>query len=323
MGSLGIKPLGSYRINLNSNNLISREEAIVANLAIVVHGGAGAWDVESERMQVGLAACRAAALAGHAVLKAGGSALDAVETAVHILEDCPALDAGRGSYLNTNGEIEMDALIMDGRSLNMGAVAAIQRVRHPISLARRVMTDTEHAFLVGPGADTFADQIGFPRCATEDLTVPPEANGSAPAKPLAGPLGDTVGAVAFDIHGDLAAATSTGGTRNKMPGRVGDSPLVGSGGYADNWTAAVSATGQGEAIMKVVLSKRVCDLVSDGLSAQAACEAAIRLLEERVGGECGLIAIDAQGQVGVARNTRAMPYAFVMGEDEGGMVDGR
>ena len=148
----------------------------MANLAIVVHGGAGAWDVESERMQVGLAACREAALAGHAVLKAGGSALDAVETAVHILEDCPALDAGRGSYLNTKGEVEMDALIMDGRDLSMGAIAAIQRVRHPISLARRVMVDSGHNFLVGVGAEAFADSIGFPRCEVADLLVREEGD---------------------------------------------------------------------------------------------------------------------------------------------------
>jgi beta-aspartyl-peptidase (threonine type) len=241
-----------------------------------------------------------------------------VETAVRLLEDCPALDAGRGSYLNQLGEVEMDALIMDGSTLNMGAVASVQRVRYPISLARRVMTDTEHAFLVGSGAGAFADQIGFPRCAVEELIVHSDDDYAD----TGGPLGDTVGAVAIDINGNVAAATSTGGTRNKMPGRVGDSPLVGSGGYADNWSAAVSATGQGESIMKVVLSKRVCDLVSDGLSAQAACEAAIRLLEERVGGECGLIAVDKQGQVGVARNTRAMPFAFVAGM-EGEVENGR
>lgn len=288
------------------------------NIAIVVHGGAGAWDLDSKRLRVGLAACDEAALAGHAVLKAGGSALDAVETAVRILEDCPALDAGRGSYPNKQGEVEMDALIMNGRSLDMGAVAAVQRVRHPISLARRVMTDTAHTFLVGPGAGAFADQIGFPRCTVAELVV----NSEDEYADIDGPLGDTVGAVALDRSGDLAMATSTGGTRQKMPGRVGDSPLVGSGGYADNESAAVSATGQGESIMKVVLSKRVCDLVSGGLAVQAACEAAIRLLEERVGGECGLIAIDAQGQVGVARNTRAMPYAFVVGM-EGGVRNGR
>lgn len=297
------------------------------NIAIVVHGGAGAWDVASARLAVGQAGCRAAALAGHAVLLAGGSALDAVETAVHILEDCPALDAGRGSYPNANGDIEMDALIMDGRTLAMGAVAAIQRVRHPISLARRVMSDTPHTFLVGPGADAFADRIGFPRCGAAELIVPPES-GAAPsesdgAQPAAGPLGDTVGAVALDMAGNLAAATSTGGTRDKMPGRVGDSPLVGSGGYADNWTAAVSATGLGEALMKVVISKRACDFVANGLPAQLACDAAIQLLAARVQGTGGLIAIDARGHVGVAFSTTAMPYAYVVGADVAGLVDGR
>lgn len=285
------------------------------NIAIIIHGGAGAWKLGSKQIQVGSAACDEAALAGHAVLKAGGSALDAVETAVHVLEDCPALDAGRGSFPNQLGEVEMDALIIDGRSLNMGAVAAIQRVRHPISLARHIMTDTDHTFLVGSGADAFADQIGFPRCAVAELIVDEYDDAT-------GPLGDTVGAVAMDANGNLASATSTGGTRHKMPGRVGDSPLVGCGGYADNESAAASATGQGEAIMKVILSKRVCDLVSNGLSAQAACETAVRLLEERVGGECGLIAIDARGQVGIARNTTAMPYAFVVGM-EGEMRNGR
>lgn len=281
-------------------------------VAIVVHGGAGAWVLDSERLREGLAACRQAALAGHAVLAAGGRALDAVETAVHLLEDCPALDAGRGSYLNANGEVEMDALIMDGRSLDLGAVAAIQHVRHPISLARQVMEQTKHTFLVAAGADAFADRIGFPRCGVEELVVGTAVNPAA----AHGPLGDTVGAVALDALGDLAAATSTGGTREKLPGRVGDSPLVGSGGYADNRTAGVSATGHGESLMKVLISKQVCDYVATGLSAQAACEAAIRLLAERVGGEGGLIALDAGGRVGVAFNTAAMPYAYVVVGEE-------
>jgi beta-aspartyl-peptidase (threonine type) len=124
--------------------------------------------------------------------------------------------------------------------------------------------------------------------------------------------GDTVGAVAIDSSGNLASATSTGGTRHKLPGRVGDSPLVGSGGYADNWTAAVGATGHGEALMKIIISKRVCDLVGDGLSAQAACDAAIQMLADRVQGTGGLIAVDARGQVGVAYNTNAMPYAYAI-----------
>lgn len=284
--------------------------------AIIVHGGAGSWDLESARLQEALAACRRAAVAGQSILLQGGPALDAVEAAVCILEDEPSLDAGRGSYLTSAGQIEMDALIMDGRTLDLGAVAAVQRVRHPISLARRVMSDLPHTFLVGAGAEAFADDIGFPRCTLEDLLVAHNLEAHLAAQRRPGDLGDTVGAVALDVHGNLAAATSTGGTRHKMPGRVGDSPLVGSGAYADNWTAAVSATGQGEQLMKVVISKRACDFVAQGLLARAACEAAIRVLAERVNGQGGLIAIDARGHVGYAYNTAAMPYAFAVGEEE-------
>jgi beta-aspartyl-peptidase (threonine type) len=259
-------------------------------------------------------------------LLAGGNALDAVEAAVRILEDCPVLDAGRGSHLNTGGEVEMDALIMDGRTLQLGAVAAVQRVRNPITLARRVMEHSGHNFLVANGAEQFADAIGFPRCAVADLLVEEELEQwreleareihKAPVdgQPAAllnrpGPLGDTVGAVALDHAGNLAAATSTGGTRNKLPGRVGDSPLVGSGGYADNWSAAASATGRGEDLMRIVITKQLCDFVAQGLSAQSACEAAIRLLEERTQGHGGLIAIDTRGRIGFAYNTAAMPHA--------------
>ncbi|MFZ0547812.1 MAG: isoaspartyl peptidase/L-asparaginase [Candidatus Promineifilaceae bacterium] len=291
---------------------------------IVVHGGAGAWDLKSDRISEGLEACETAASAAQAVLLAGGSALDAVEKAVNILEDAPCLDAGVGSYLNAVGEVEMDALIMDGATLNLGAVAAVQRVRHPISLARLVMDESEHNFFVGSGADLFADLIGFARCQPEDLLVGAEremylALKSKPDYETAeiftepGAMGDTVGAVALDAYGNLAAATSTGGTRKKRPGRVGDSPLVGSGGYADNWTAAVSATGYGEALMKVLVSKQVCDFVAAGLSAEKACRAALQLLEERVKGVGGLIAIDSRHTVGVAYNTAAMPHAFAVG----------
>ncbi|HOU40602.1 MAG TPA: isoaspartyl peptidase/L-asparaginase [Promineifilum sp.] len=275
-------------------------------IAMIVHGGAGAWSRSGDRLEEARRACTAAAAAGRDILLRGGSALDAVEAAVMLLEDCPALDAGRGSYPNSEGFVEMDALIMDGRDLRMGAIAAIQRVRHPVALARRVMADSGHNFLVAAGADVFADSIGFPRCDVSELLVEP----APAASDGSGPLGDTVGAVAIDSDGNVAAATSTGGTANKRPGRVGDSPLVGCGAYADNWTAGVSATGYGEALMRVVISKRVCDLVGAGLSAAAACEAAIRLLEERTGGDGGLIAIDARGQVGWASNTEAMPYAY-------------
>ncbi len=286
------------------------------SIAIIVHGGAGAWTTSDERFRTALEACAEAAEAGRAILLKGGSALDAVEATVNILEDCPVLDAGRGSYPNAEGNVEMDALIMDGRDLSMGAIAAIQRVRHPISLARRVMVESGHNFLVGLGADAFADSIDFPRCSVEELLVKDlhldEVISSRPAEQAA--IGDTVGAVALDMSGNLAAATSTGGAANKRAGRVGDSPLVGSGAYADNWTAAVSATGYGEALMRVVISKRVCDFVGTGLSARSACESAIRVLEERTGGEGGLIAVDARGQVGWAYNTRAMPYAYAVEE---------
>lgn len=281
-------------------------------IAIIVHGGAGDWTASAERAEEAVKACAEAAEHGRAILLDGGSALDAVEAAVNILEDCPALDAGRGSYPNAEGNVEMDALIMDGLDLSMGAIAAIQRVRHPISLARRVMLDSGHNFLVGAGAEAFADSIGFPRCDVADLLV--NVENTAAIHPVA-TIGDTVGAVALDLHGNLAAATSTGGTANKLPGRVGDSPLVGSGAYADNWTAAVSATGYGEALMRVVISKRVCDFVGAGLSAWSACESAIRVLEERTGGEGGLIAVDARGHVGWAYNTRAMPYAYATDND--------
>lgn len=291
-------------------------------IALIVHGGAGAWDGDPSHLAEARTACREAVQLGFDILASGGTALDAVEEAVRHLEDAPVLDAGRGSYPNTNGDIEMDALIMDGQSLALGAIAAIQNVRHPISLARRVMTESGHHFLVGVGADNFATSIGFPRCDVEELLVPEavrvadQVQRGERAQPSTA-VGDTVGAAALDAHGNVAAATSTGGTPNKRPGRVGDSPLVGSGAYADNWTAAVSATGHGESLMRIVISKRVSDLVGAGLSAQSACESAIRMLEERTGGTGGLIAVDARGTVGAAFNTRSMPHAFAL---EGGHI---
>lgn len=289
--------------------------------AILVHGGAGAWSEAPDRLSRAIPVCIKAAKAGQAVLLAGGSALDAVETAVRILEDDPVLDAGRGSYPNADGKVETDALLMDGRSLNLGAIAAVQRIQNPITLARRVLEYNDHNFLVGRGAEAFAAQAGIPQCDPSDLLTDENLahyntmNGQKNQLNELGNIGDTVGAVAIDADGNLVAGTSTGGTRHKLPGRVGDSPLVGSGGYADNWTAAVSATGHGESLMKIIISKRVCDLVGDGLSAQAACDAAIQMLAERVNGTGGVIAIDARGQIGIARNTHAMPYAYAIGSN--------
>ena len=285
---------------------------------IVVHGGAGRWDIKQRLLDLALEDCRNAAQIGQKLLLSGGSAVDAVEAAVRVLEDSPVLDAGRGSYLNQAGEIEMDALIMDGATLQLGAVASVQHILHPISLARRLMTDSEHNLMVGPGAEQFADNIGFPRCRFEDLLAPDhemQALETAATDQVSRREGDTVGAVAVDMQGNVASATSTGGTKRKHPGRVGDSPLVGCGGYADNWSAAVSATGEGEALMRVVISKRACDFVADGLSAQKACEAAIQSLEERTRGQGGLIAVDIRGQVGIAFNTSGMPHAFAVGHE--------
>jgi beta-aspartyl-peptidase (threonine type) len=298
--------------------------------AIVVHGGAGRWVPDSDRLAQALEDCRRAAAAGQAVLTRGGPAVEAVEQAVLILEDSPVFDAGRGSYLNAAGYIELDAMIMDGATLNLGAVAAVQRIKNPIALARQVMAAGEHTFLVAAGAEEFARSLGtelidnFELLAGEEL----EAYRNWPGAPLerlgvpeAGTLGDTVGAVALDAAGNVAAATSTGGTRRKRPGRVGDSPLVGSGAYADNWTAAVSATGHGEDLMRVVISKRVCDFVAAGLGAQRASEAALDVLAERVRGEGGIIAVDIRGGVGVAYNTTAMVHAYAVGD--GAIVAGR
>ncbi len=284
--------------------------------AILVHGGAGNWDSLIHHRAQAISACIEAVQSGKSILQAGGFSLDAVESAVCVLENSPVLDAGLGSFLNSQGNIQMDALIMDGSTLNLGAVAAVQHIKNPIRLARRVLHNDQYNFLIGAGAEAFAKEIGFEFCDTGDLITEDNLkdyisrSGTATTAAPTSSLGDTVGAVAFDMHGNLAVATSTGGTRHKLPGRVGDSPLVGSGGYADNMIAAVGATGEGESLMKVVISKQVCDYIGNGLSVQDACDAAIQLLSERVGGHGGLIAIDKQGKLGVAYNTSSMPYAY-------------
>jgi len=309
---------------------------------IVVHGGA--YDIPTETHQAHMDGCRRAAEAGWAVLARGGPALDAVEAAVRVMEDDPTFDAGYGSFLNAAGEIELDAIIMDGRDLDLGAVAAVQRVRHPVTLARLVMTASDHALLAGAGAEAFARQHGLPVCSTEELLAGRElerwraayASGNPHAwEPFGGAQGgpygvacpeqsrgaqgrssgivpsDTVGAVALDADGNLAAATSTGGTFNKLPGRVGDSPLVGCGAYADNRTGAVSATGLGEALMKVVIAKTACDFIASRMTAQEAADAAIAVLAGRTTGEGGLIVLDRLGGVGIAHNTPYIAHAVI------------
>lgn len=272
---------------------------------IVVHGGA--WFIPEGGRLAFIGGCRRAALAGWSRLDAGASALDAVEAAVRVLEDDPTFNAGRGSHFNRVGDVEMDAIVMDGRTLDLGAVAAVQRVLHPVSLARLVLERSEHNFIVGQGAQAFAREMGVSLCEPVALMG---TSGIEGWSPLA--AADTVGAVALDMAGNLAAADSTGGTAGKWPGRVGDSPLVGSGVYADNASGAAAATGHGEALMRIVISKTACDQIAAGQPAQGAANSVIRQLYERVGGYGGIILVDREGRIGLAHNTPNMAYAYVV-----------
>jgi len=317
--------------------------------SLIVHGGA--WNIPNEAIEACRSGCWRALEAGWEVLKNGGEALDAVEAAVVVLEDDPIFDAGTGSHLNRDGRVQLDAIVMDGRTLRAGAVAAVERIRNPIRLARRVMISGEHILLVGAGAEQFAMEQGMELCAPEELVVPRErelwqrarsnrltnrATGSlgrsqhsdddVPCN-LAPPSSDvstgTVGAVAMDSQGSLVAGTSTGGTFDKWPGRVGDSPLIGCGCYADLEGGGVSCTGWGEAIMKVVLAKSAVDMLrndSRGAGQGPAAEEAlpqkvarecVRLLAERVQGTGGLILLDRQGRPGFAFNTPRMAFGYV------------
>jgi beta-aspartyl-peptidase (threonine type) len=285
--------------------------------AIIVHGGAGA--IPAEEHAAYQAGCRAATLAGFDVLRRGGSALDAIEAAIVTLEDDPVFDAGVGSYLNRDGVVQLDAGIMDGHTYQVGAVIAIERVKNPIRVARRLLAG-EHTVFTGPGATAYAQASGIPLCDPEDLVTAPERERwrqeysklgvSSGTSGVSGKQG-TVGAVAIDRAGTIVAGTSTGGSMFKPAGRVGDSPLPGCGYYADNTLAGVSATGHGESIMRVLLSRSAADLCAK-LEAPQAAEAAIRLLSERVGGQAGLILIDYAGRIGYAHSTPYMARAFML-----------
>jgi L-asparaginase / beta-aspartyl-peptidase len=287
--------------------------------AILIHGGA--WHIARSERANHIAGCREAALAGWERLERGASALDAVEAAVRVLEDNVCFDAGRGSYFNRDGRVQLDAIMMDGHTLNMGAVAAVERVRNPISLARLVLERCEHNFIVGSGAESFAAAMGMPLCDPDDLLGTLDTGSWSPpvllefgAVPVTSSGGDTVGAVAMDVKGHLAVATSTGGTPDKWPGRVGDSPLVGCGAYADDWAGVAAATGSGESLMKIVTSKSAVDLMAAGLTAQEAADATLALLWERVRGYGGVILIDPAGRIGLAHNTPNLAYAYVLSD---------
>lgn len=284
---------------------------------IIVHGGA--WKIAEATHADHIGGTHVAAEAGWKVLEAGGSAMDAIERAVSIMEDDPTFDAGVGSVLNRAGDIEMDAIIMDGETLALGAVGAVRGITNPVQLARLILQDTDHSLLVGEGARRFADLKGMRLCAEAELTVPREVERFKKLQQkkdyklsenfTPNPMG-TVGAVAIDQAGNVAAATSTGGAHFKLPGRVGDSPLVGSGAYADNLTGAASATGHGESIMRVVLCKTATDALARGMTPQQAADAAIQLMQDRVNGYGGLIIVDSQGRTAFAHNTPHMAVAW-------------
>jgi beta-aspartyl-peptidase (threonine type) len=270
--------------------------------AIVVHGGCGRWAAKDTASA--LAGVRAAVVAARRVLADGGRALDAVCAAVVALEDDPLFNAGTGCVLNRDGVAEMDAAVMTGENLRCGGVAAITRVRNPVLVARRVMEATPHVLLAGAGATAFARAHGFP-----DYDPVTRASLRRFRLRAAVVAPGTVGAVALDAHGHLAAATSTGGVALKLPGRVGDSPIPGAGNYATPHAAA-SATGAGELMMRTLATKSACDLIDAGRTAQRAASAAIRALPAQAGESGALIALDARGRVGIAMRGGVMPHAW-------------
>jgi beta-aspartyl-peptidase (threonine type) len=316
---------------------------------LLVHGGA--WAIPADAAADHLNGVRQALETGYALLSRGASALDAVEAAVTVLEDDPTFDAGRGSFLTSDGRVQLDALLMDGGRLKAGGVACVERLRNPIQAARLVLEQSHHVYFVGDGAEQFAAAHGMTLINNSELVLDRERERLTNAKlreaagfgddtfsgldtPLLpilhddkspetafpstsliqnenGPKGhDTVGAVALDSRGNLAAATSTGGTLNKTPGRVGDSSLIGCGCYADNLSAAVSLTGWGEPIMKLVLGKWATDRVASGTAPDIAAREAIAYLFNRLGGHGGIILLGPDGRFGLAHNTPAMAWGL-------------
>ena len=285
-------------------------------VAVIVHGGA--WDIPPEQHADHTVGCCAAVKAGWSVLDGGGSALDAVEAAVRKMEDDPVFNAGRGSVLNRDGEVELDAGIMDGKTLRAGAVAAVRRIANPIALARRVLSGSEHVFLVGSGAERFAENAGLPLCDPTSLVVEREqliwerrrAGILLPGADFQSGKADTVGALAVDAAGNLAAANSTGGTTFKWPGRVGDTPMIGCGLYADNQMGAAACTGWGEQIIKAVLAKSTVDQINWLTDPTVAARVAIAYFQHRIGGLGGVICVSPDGRIGFAHSTPHMAYAY-------------
>lgn len=284
-----------------------------------MHGGA--WAIPDDEVAAHQAGCLAAAKAGWAILEHGGSAMDAVVAAITVMEDDPMFDAGTGSVLNADGFVELDAALMEGKELRYGAVAGLRRIRNPILLARAVI---EHlgTMLVGDGAERFAIAHGLPLIDGRELLVEREVARwhealANPAFGVAddfvtpqGHLGDTVGAIALDDAGALVVGNSTGGVAHKPVGRVGDTPLVGCGLYADTGAGACACTGIGESITRVVMAKEAVELLRQGCPPGEAAGRVVQKLAERVAGLGGCILLDHAGNVGFAFNTPRMAHAY-------------
>jgi beta-aspartyl-peptidase (threonine type) len=298
-------------------------------VAFAIHAGAGTISKEDFTASLELEirnTLMQAVQAGHEVLSSGGSSLDAVTLAVTMLENSPHFNAGRGAVFNAEGKHELDASIMDGSNLEAGAVTGVQNVRNPILLARKIMTDSPHVMLMGEGAEVFARANGIEFAdddyffterrwqqlqnaksnEKQDAHLPPES----PDRWLS-----TVGAVALDASGNLAAATSTGGITNKRWGRVGDSPIIGAGTYADNRSCAVSATGHGEYFIRATIARDICARVQyQGLDLAAAADAVINGQLRDMGGDGGIIAMDSNGNIALTFNTPGMYRASMDAE---------
>ncbi|MEO8725741.1 MAG: isoaspartyl peptidase/L-asparaginase [Acidobacteriaceae bacterium] len=297
-----------------------------ASPVLLVHGGA--WAIPPEMLSAHRNGVSHARDAGWAVLRRGGSAIEAVEAAVVVLEDDDTFDAGRGSFLTSDGHVQLDALMMDGATLRAGGVGCVERLRNPVRAARLVLEQSPHVYFVGPGAEEFVRSLGMELIENSELILQRERERLQAAQdraavglndptfsgefavPAEFDSHDTVGAIALDTLGNLAAATSTGGTLNKTPGRVGDSSLIGCGCYADNSSAATSLTGWGEPIMKLVLGKWACDRVSSGSTPQTAASHAIEYLSARLHGHGGIILLDRSGRFGLAHNTPKMAWGL-------------
>jgi len=295
---------------------------------LLIHGGA--WDIPADLLEAHEQGVFDALQEGWRLLEQGGSALDAVEASVTVLEDDPAFDAGRGSFLTRDSRVQLDALLMDGATLRAGGVACVERIRNPIQASRLVLDKSPHCYFVAEGAERFAEEHGLPLIDNSELILDRERRRLAEAQARAeagwpdltfsGDITqdydprhsshDTVGAIALDSRGRIAAGTSTGGTLNKAPGRVGDSSLIGCGCYADNASAAASLTGWGEPIMKLVLGKWACDRVQSGGSPEQVAPEAMAYLHRRLGGHGGIILLAPDGRFGLAHNTPRMAWGL-------------